>query len=306
MESSSFKVGLSKGWMDCMLASKHNINGIKSWIKKTNMEMERFRRIVESNAKGVHSAEIGFGNSASCTSPSLAYLTVIPANQVGGQLSLVQVLHIFCDVPPLMPPHTVTCGIMGNSKPPVLPLIKQAPMNGLEPYFDKFRVVWPWRKGIKSFYKTHCAAKLLEQDNADVDVANPKLIFVPTTWIGAFLEPIPPSVAYERALCLKKLLRGDSIHLKQIQSIVHWAKVACVRDRGRGNPNGQMMIPWRETPEDEYLSQCVYDQVADMYPCDFPKRTPSKPRKALNERIKLKLQLLQLRAISFFRQTLPF
>jgi hypothetical protein len=52
---------------------------------------------------------------------------------------------------------------------------------------------------MKEFYKTHSAAELMEKDKAEEKAGIPKLIFVPTTWIGAFLDPIPPWVPYERA-----------------------------------------------------------------------------------------------------------
>ena len=193
--------------MDRMLSSHNDINAPQLWIEKTKMEMEGYKTIVERNLEGTHLAEASSCNIGTGTSPRLAYLTVVPATQVG-QLSLVQVLHIICDVPSLTPPHTVTCGIMGDSEAPVLPLIKEAPVNGLEPYFnDQVAVAWPSSKRMKAFYKKHCAAELLERDHAEDEYrAVPKLVFVPTTWIGAFLEPIPPSVAYDRAIHLMKLL----------------------------------------------------------------------------------------------------
>jgi hypothetical protein len=70
----------------------------------------------------------------------------------------------------------------------------------------------------------------MEKDKSDVlDAAMPKLIFVQSTWIGAFLEPIPPKLAYERALWMKHLLPKNYTHLKQIKMILHWTRCACVK-----------------------------------------------------------------------------
>ncbi len=263
--------------------------------------MERYRTILESNAEGTHSAETRFWATApSSTSPSLAYLTVIPVNYVC-ELSLVRVLHIIFDVPSLTPHHTVTCGIIGDSKPPLLPIIKQAPPDGLEPYLDEIDAAWPSSERMKEFYKTHSSAELMGKDKADDQYAAiPKLMFVPTTWIGAFLEPIPPKLAYERALWLKKLLPKSSIHFPQIQMIIYWTKCACVRGRGRGNPNSQMMIPWRVLPDDTYVHQCAKERLADMYPRDFPKPTATDPKQVLTTCVKFDLQILRLKGISLF------
>jgi hypothetical protein len=198
MESSSFEFGLSDGWMDRMLSLQYNLDTVKLWIEQTNVEMERYRTILEGNDTGTHSAERNFWDTAPCTSPSLAYLTVVPVSQAS-DISLVQVLHIICNVPsPQRPPHTVTCGVIRDSQPPFMPLIKEAPMNGLEPYFDESEVAWPSSERMKKFYLTH-SAELMEKDKAEEKAGIPKLMFVPTTWIGAFLSPIPPRVAYERA-----------------------------------------------------------------------------------------------------------
>jgi hypothetical protein len=56
---------------------------------------------------------------------------------------------------------------------------------------------------MKEFYTTHCVANILDEEKAEEDAAIPKVMLVPTTWIRAFLETIPPGVAYERAICLK-------------------------------------------------------------------------------------------------------
>jgi hypothetical protein len=99
MESSTFEFGLSDGWMDPMLSSQHNLDVVELWIAKTQVEMEKYRTILESKDTGTNSAETSFWDTAPCTSPSLAYLTVIPVSQAS-DISLVQVLHIICDVPP--------------------------------------------------------------------------------------------------------------------------------------------------------------------------------------------------------------
>jgi hypothetical protein len=43
-----------------------------------------------------------------------------------------------------------------------MPLIKDTPMNGLKPYFDKSTVALPLSERMKEFYKTHSAAKLMD------------------------------------------------------------------------------------------------------------------------------------------------
>jgi hypothetical protein len=202
-----------------MLSLQYNLDAVNLWIEKTNMEMERYRTILESNDTGTHSVERSFWDTAPCTSPSLAYLTVVPVSQES-DISLVQVLHIICNVPSSTPsPHTVTCGDIGDSQPPFMPLIKEAPMKGLEPYFDKSEVAWPSTERMKEFYKTHSSPELMEKDKAEEKGGIPKLMFVPTTWIGAFLSPIPPWVAYEQATWMKSLLPKDYIHLDHIRMI---------------------------------------------------------------------------------------
>jgi hypothetical protein len=102
MESSYFAFGLSDGWMDCMLSSQYNLEAVELWIEKTNVEMERYRTILESNDTGT-SAERIYWDTAPCTSPSPAYLTVVTVSQAS-DISLVQVLHVICDVPSSTPP----------------------------------------------------------------------------------------------------------------------------------------------------------------------------------------------------------
>jgi hypothetical protein len=278
MESSSFEFGLSDGWMDRMLSSQYDLDALELWIEKTSVEMERYRTILESNDTGTHSAERSFWDTAPCTSPSLAYLTVVPVSQAS-DISLVQVLHVICDVPSSRPPHTVTCGGIGDSQPPFMPLIKEAPMNGLETYFDKSEVAWPSTERMKEFYKTHSSAELMEKDKAEEKAGIPELMFVPTTWIGAFLSPNPPQVAYERATWMKSLLPKDYTHLDHIQMIIAWTRVACVKRRGRGNPNSQMTIPWRVMPDDQIARRGAENRLSDMYPRKFPKHTTSKQRR---------------------------
>jgi hypothetical protein len=103
MESSSFEFGLPDSWMDRMLSLQYNLDAIELWIERNNVEMERYRTILESNDTGTHSAERSFWDTAPCTSPSLAYLTVVPVSQAS-DISLVQVLHVICDVPSSTPP----------------------------------------------------------------------------------------------------------------------------------------------------------------------------------------------------------
>jgi hypothetical protein len=125
-------------------------------------------------------------------------------------------------------------------------------------------------------------------------------MFVPATWIGAFLDPIPPWLAYERATWMKSLLPKDYIHLDHIRMIIAWTRVACVKGRGRGNPNSQMTIPWRVMPDDQNVRQGAENQLSDMYPRDFPKHTTFEPKKALTVGIKFELEILQLKDISLF------
>jgi hypothetical protein len=159
----------------------------------------------------------------------------------------------------------------------MMPIIKQAPSNGLEPYFDESSTAWPSTEYMKEFYKTHSAAKLMEKDKLDVlDAAMLKLIFVPSTWIRAFLEPIPPKLAYERALWMKHLLPKNYTHLNQIKMILHWTRCTCVKGHGRENPNSQLMVPWRELLDDTYVRQCAEKRLADMYPRDFPTTHPKR------------------------------
>lgn len=94
-----------------------------------------------------------------------------------------------------------------------------------------------------------------------------------------------PHVAYRRATYLRSLLPQDYIHKKQIGMIAHWTRVACMRGPSRkgnpkGNLNSQIMIPWSNLPDDPTVRRCACDRLADLYPCDFPKQTTTKPRKA--------------------------
>jgi hypothetical protein len=57
----------------------------------------------------------------------------------------------------------------------------------------------------------------------------PKLMFVPTTWLTAFLEPIPPSMAHQRAKTMASLLPKELHHSREIRMIVHWTRSACVK-----------------------------------------------------------------------------
>jgi hypothetical protein len=62
-----------------------------------------------------------------------------------------------------------------------MPLIKEAPMDGLELYFDESEVAWPSAERMKELYKTHSSAELMEKDKAEEKAGIPKLMFVPTT-----------------------------------------------------------------------------------------------------------------------------
>jgi hypothetical protein len=218
---------------------------------------------------------------------------------------MVRVLIIIANVPSLSHPDKVTYGFIGDSVPPVLPMIKQAPLEGLEHYMDPCRVAWPSSKELKAYYKNHERFELMETA-CEKNAAIPKLMFVPTTWIGAFLEPSPPLVAYERATYLKSLLPKNFIHMKQIKLIVHWTRAACIRNEPIGSPDSQMMIPWRNLPEDGKVQQCVYDKLTDLYPHDFPEQTTNERRKTLTEHVRLELQMLRLKAISFFNDLRSF
>jgi hypothetical protein len=116
---------LSGGWID-RIYLEPNLNTMEEWVKKTIMEMKRYSEIMESNAEGTHSKEISFWESAPCKRSSLAFLTVLPVDQVQ-DVSLVHVLHVIMDVASSTPSHKVNLGIIGDSKPPLLPIIKQAP-----------------------------------------------------------------------------------------------------------------------------------------------------------------------------------
>jgi hypothetical protein len=230
MESPSLVVEATEAWMNRILSSRNNMEIVEVWIENTTQEMERYQTMLESNHEGTHSAELSFWNTAPCVDPTLAYLTVIPVNFIC-DASLVRVLHIICDLPTSTPARTVTCGIIGDSKPPLLPIMKLAPWNGLEQYFDPSEAAWPTTERMKKFYKIHGPIELMARDKreekGDHWIEIPKLVFVPSTWTAAFLEPVPPKVAYERALWMQKLLPRDYIHSKQIAKIVHWLRCAC-------------------------------------------------------------------------------
>jgi hypothetical protein len=125
----------SGGWM----ARKHsepNLNMTEEWIEKTTVEMNRYSEILERNAEGTHSKEIYFWESAPCKRPSLAYLTCYHVQD----FLLVHVLHVIMEVASLTPSLKLNLGIIGDSKPPLLPIIKQAPIDDLEHYLNAGRV----------------------------------------------------------------------------------------------------------------------------------------------------------------------
>jgi hypothetical protein len=109
-----------------MLSSQYNLDAVKLWIVKNNVEMERYRTILESNDTGTHSAERSFWDTAPCTSPSLAYLTVVPVSQASDIL-LVQVLHIIFDVPSSSPPIRSLAKLSGIPNHHSRPLSKRHP-----------------------------------------------------------------------------------------------------------------------------------------------------------------------------------
>jgi hypothetical protein len=97
----------------------HRKNRVGNKRRKTGLERK-------NNDIGTHSAERSFWDTAPCISPSLAYLTVVPVSQASG-ISLVQVLHVICNVPSSTPPIRSLAELSGIPNHHSCPLSKRHP-----------------------------------------------------------------------------------------------------------------------------------------------------------------------------------
>jgi hypothetical protein len=258
---------LATGW----LHNETYCEDVDVWIQRTILELDRYRQILNENTNDSHDAEILFLTDASewTRRPTIAYLTIAPRT-AENHCSVIEVLHILRKLPgpgQTHAPFQHIYGFIGDSKPPILPTVRQVPIGGLRRYFRDSTVECPLGRRRHSFYKTHPPNELMERDKKDNVIYLPKLVFVPACWMPAFLHPVTPYVAYKRANLLKKLLPMEARGSLEIQKIVDWAHAACVMGQGGSKQDSQMMIPWRRLGDD--VVDAAYQVLCDLYPDSF-------------------------------------
>ena len=222
--------------------------------------LDRFRELASTDA--THMAQLYgdqeptgtsmvFAHAMGVTTGPCAFLTILPATP--GNSTVVSVIHCvrqyICPATDGAaatndPLNNRTFIFMGDCFPPQLPMIKMEPSTGIIDYGQPLALPVPNDGPMGTFYQAHGNEELLPRRTPTTQQDIRQVIYLPVAWIPAFIDDLPPKVAWERARILQGLMAAGG--QAAFQPLVNWTKAACLKKAAAAQSGSQVAIPWRE------------------------------------------------------------
>jgi hypothetical protein len=242
--------------------------------------LDRFRELASTDA--THMAQLYrdqeptgtsmvFAHAMGVTTGPCVFLTILRATP--GNSTVVSVIHCVRQyIRPATdgaaatndPLNNRTFVFMGDCFPPQLPMIKMEPSTGIIDYGQPLAMPVPNDGSMGTFYQAHENEELLPQRTPTTQQDIRQVIYLPVAWIPAFIDDLPPKVAWERARILQGLMAaGDQA---AFQPLVNWTKAACLKKVAAAQSGSQVAIPWREVRTSQRFIGWATSQLANFYP----------------------------------------
>jgi hypothetical protein len=192
-----------------------------------------------------------FAHAMGVTTGPCAFLTILPVTP--GNSTVVSVIH--CVGQYIRPAtdgaaatndslNNRTFVFMGDCFPPQLPMIKTEPSTGIINYGQPLAMPVPNDGPTDTFYQAQENEELLPRRTATTQQDIRQVIYLSVAWIPAFIDDLPPKVAWERARILQGLMVAED--QAAFQPLVNWTKTACLKKAAAAQSGSQVAVPWRE------------------------------------------------------------
>jgi hypothetical protein len=212
-----------------------------------------------------------FAHAMGVTTGPCAFLTILPVTP--GNQPVVSVIHCVRQyirsaadgtAATNDPLNNRTFVFMGDCFPPQLPAIKMEPSTGIIDYGQPMVMPVPNDGPLAIFYQGHGDEELVPRRTATTQQDIRQVIYLPVAWIPAFIDDLPPKIAWDRALALQALMAaGDRA---AFQPLVDWTKAACLKKTAAAQSGSQLAIPWREVRTSQLFVGWATSQLANFYP----------------------------------------